>query len=272
MIDNQLQEELRERYNPDGSVLRKAQLRMLDMLTFLDEVCEENNLTYWLDSGTLLGAVRHGGFIPWDNDADICMPRKDMLKLEKILKGKKYSNSQFQLQCSSSDPGFFEFWDVLRDTKSEYLINKKIHQRRKFKGIQVDIFPVESSVDPKLQKTIKWLSSRIIGRLVDTVMPNWIINIPYCFINKLVIPCFRIKGKQSTADQIYYGYGLPFLKKYPKSCLNPIEKIKFEDRYFNAPFDYDTYLSALYGNWRELPSKDKRFQDSHTSNITFRED
>lgn len=123
MIDEKLQKELREQYNSDGSILRKAQLRMLDMLSFIDKVCEEHNLTYWMSGGTFLGAVRHGGFIPWDNDTDVCMPREDLLKLEKILKGKEYRDSQFQLQCASSDSGFFEHWDVLRDTKSEYLID-----------------------------------------------------------------------------------------------------------------------------------------------------
>jgi len=70
-------EELREKYNPDGSELRHAQLRMLEMLSFLDKVCTENKITYWIDDGTLLGAVRHGGFIPWDDDVDVAMPLDD---------------------------------------------------------------------------------------------------------------------------------------------------------------------------------------------------
>jgi lipopolysaccharide cholinephosphotransferase len=73
----QLSKELKERYNPEGSVLRKSQMRMLDMLVFIDKVCQENNLIYWIEGGTLLGAVRHDGFIPWDDDADLCMPYKD---------------------------------------------------------------------------------------------------------------------------------------------------------------------------------------------------
>ena len=68
MITDTLQNELRERYNPDGSILRKQQLRMLEMLQYIDFVCKKHNIRYWLCSGTLLGAVRHGGFIPWDDD------------------------------------------------------------------------------------------------------------------------------------------------------------------------------------------------------------
>ena len=73
MITDTLQNELRERYNPNGSTLRKQQLRMLEMLQYIDSVCKKHNIRYWLCSGTLLGAVRHGGFIPWDDDVDIEM-------------------------------------------------------------------------------------------------------------------------------------------------------------------------------------------------------
>ena len=76
---------LNEKYNPEGSQLRKAQLRMLELLVFIDEVCRKNDIPYWLDSGTLLGAMRHGGFIPWDDDADICILRSDAERLEKIM-------------------------------------------------------------------------------------------------------------------------------------------------------------------------------------------
>lgn len=86
MITDTLQNELRERYNPDGSILRKQQLRMLEMLQYIDFVCKKHNIRYWLCSGTLLGAVRHGGFIPWDDDVDIEMLREDYKRLVRILK------------------------------------------------------------------------------------------------------------------------------------------------------------------------------------------
>ena len=71
MIDEATHKALRAAYNPDGSDLRRHQLVMLDMLIWLDRLCVRHAIPYWLSSGTLLGAVRHGGFIPWDDDVDI---------------------------------------------------------------------------------------------------------------------------------------------------------------------------------------------------------
>ena len=85
MVNAQTQDILRQRYNPDNSQLRALQIRMLEILICIDQICQEHDIPYWLGSGTLLGAVRHGGFIPWDDDIDIELLRADYLKLIKIL-------------------------------------------------------------------------------------------------------------------------------------------------------------------------------------------
>jgi lipopolysaccharide cholinephosphotransferase len=77
-------EDLRK-YNPDGSELRKAQMRMLDILREVDKIFRRNNITYWVDAGTLLGTVRHHGFIPWDDDVDVSVPLKEYTKAREAL-------------------------------------------------------------------------------------------------------------------------------------------------------------------------------------------
>ena len=85
MIDIDIQQQLREQYNPDGSQLRLLQLRILDILKEFDAICKKYNIPYWLDSGTLLGAARHGGFIPWDDDIDVCILKKDQKRLRQAM-------------------------------------------------------------------------------------------------------------------------------------------------------------------------------------------
>lgn len=140
------EQELKEKYNPEGSVLRKMQLRMLDMLLYIDKVCKEQNIEWRLDSGNVLGAVRHGGFIPWDDDVDIVLTPKEFKKLVKYLKDNPHH--QFVLQDNETDKGFYSpNWAVLRDTKSEYIQNTYVHNARKYKGAQIDIFCYEVHVN-----------------------------------------------------------------------------------------------------------------------------
>ena len=78
-------EELKARFNPDGSLLRREQMVMLEMVTELDRICKKYNIQYFLYWGTLLGAIRHNGFIPWDDDLDVAVMRQDYKKLLKVL-------------------------------------------------------------------------------------------------------------------------------------------------------------------------------------------
>ena len=78
-------EELKARFNPEGSPLRLQQLRMKEMLKVLDGICRKHDIPYWIASGTLLGCMRHGGFIPWDDDLDVEMLRSDYKRLLRIL-------------------------------------------------------------------------------------------------------------------------------------------------------------------------------------------
>ncbi|OFL81855.1 MULTISPECIES: LicD family protein [Fusobacterium] len=117
--------------------LRKAQLVMKDILDFAVKICEENNIKYWLDCGTLLGAVRHGGFIPWDDDIDIVMSREDFEKFAKIFP--KYENEDYGYIDEHTDKVYHYYFSKVL-SKHHFNRDKSISYN---KGIYIDIFPMD---------------------------------------------------------------------------------------------------------------------------------
>lgn len=261
-------DELKEKYNPEGSSLRKGQLRMVEMLKFIDVFCRNNNLTYWLDCGTLLGAVRHGGFIPWDDDTDICMPLEDMLKFKKLMIHQNPSK-EFVLQCHETDSNYNRSqWIVLRDLKSEYMQDSNFHNGLRYKGLQIDIFPLEKDVPISLKKFADTIQLRFINRATQSEKKLYRMirpfrNCMWLFLNHFIIPVCRLFKKKNN----YYNmaYGIPFYHKRFIKDIYPLKKAKFEDSYFNVPNNVDSYLTNLYGDWRKIPSQIK----THKVEIVF---
>ena len=164
------QESLRQEYNPDGSVLRKAQLRLLDMAIYLQETAKKIGVPCRLDGGNVLGAMRHGGFIPWDDDIDMVVDYKDFKRLCDYLKA--HPHPQFVLQDNDTDPGVYKDWACLRDLKSENRSNvnqksadRRMHEAQKFRGLHVDIFPYEGNMIPWLQRLAAKLSVNVNTKL-----------------------------------------------------------------------------------------------------------
>ena len=128
----------------DKKILRKAQLIMLDELIEVDRICKKYNISYWLDSGTLLGAVRHKGFIPWDDDIDICMLQEDYEKFFSIAK--KELNDKYFLQVKETDEMTTSPYMKVRHRDS-ILIEENFTEKEKFhQGIFLDIFLMNSLI------------------------------------------------------------------------------------------------------------------------------
>lgn len=256
MIDKEQQDKLRAKYNPEGSDLRRAQKVMLDLLIFLDKICKENNLTYWLDSGTLLGAARHGGFIPWDDDTDVCMPREDARKLKKIM-GNNVFDNHIILQNQSNDWNYLNCsWMTLRDLNTEYIQDNNYHKALKYRGFQVDIFEVETGVTKRLRRILNIINFRMVLGLAirnNSSSIRFIANINARILCKLIIPICRLF--RSKKDDISYALGIPFFNIVPQNFVFPLRTIKFEDHLFNCPHDVDGYLKSLYNDWETIPSE-----------------
>lgn len=253
ILTEQLSEELKQKYNPEGSVLRKSQMRMLDMLIFIDKVCNENHLTYWIEGGTLLGSFRHNGFIPWDDDADLCMPYHDAEAFKKIMIERKY-DTDYVLQCHETDKGYFGSWYVLRDPKTEYLQNSKLHNKREFRGVQVDLFIVEDRVCAPFFSFLRQFQ-RLIDKplyIFDSLRFACFLSKPlYCIMHRILIPLFR---KISPVRNYYrMPYGSIWNYPLPKKSIYPLSRHCFEGYNLAVPGDAESYLEVLYEDWKQLP-------------------
>lgn len=256
------QADLRQTYNPDGSPLRRAQLRMLDMVDYLFDAADKAGVDIRIDGGNVLGAVRHSGFIPWDDDFDTVISRADYIKLCRYLK--EHPHPQFVLQTPETDPGSFVPWGRLRDLKSEYSNPYpadspmgRAFDAQHYKGVQIDIFPYEDYMIPWLQRlaakmacVVHFQLARRSLRLATTV---------YRLLHRVVYPCFRLIGRCfGRADCYMHAYGTWHYPQFPKDVLLPHRDITFEGRTYKGPADPVRFCALFYKDYMNLPPKDKR--------------
>ncbi|MBU1066157.1 LicD family protein, partial [bacterium] len=247
-------------YNGKGTKLRKAQLRILDILIEVDIICKKHNIQYWLDYGTLLGAVRHGGFIPWDDDLDISIPRKDYVKLCKLLMDELPENLVFQDE--TTDNNYFLKFAKVRDRNS--FLDDPIMRNRGIKehGLYIDIFPLEKLFSKKMKTFIEYIYGNVYRRYKKFYPSKWkyISGILLLLFAKCLIMIIRFLSFIIPTKKYFTGCGAPFYYQhtYYFKYIFPCQTIVFEGYTFNAPNDPHLYLQNIYGDYLKIPPKEKR--------------
>ena len=254
--------------------IKKVWTIQLDLIKVFDNICKLNNLRWYPMWGTLLGVIRHKGYIPWDDDVDIVMPRPDYDKFVEICNN--YITEPYYLQTTLTDSECFYMWVSLRN--SDTTGNRKTClSKKQNNGIGIDIMPLDGCQD-----TIwKYKLSRIPVRVI-TVLANTYVN---DFNNGLVARClrrvlrtigFNYKKVYQIAEKWNRKYSVEVYNKMAfRAHADPLTKViqrdmwdksdfettidmPFEYIQIPVPIGYDKILKQIYGHYMEFPPLDKR--------------
>ena len=248
-------------FNGEGTLLRKVQLRLLDILVEIDKICRRHNIQYWIDFGTLLGAVRHGGFIPWDDDVDISMPTADYQRFMEIAP--KELPEHLFLQTKKSDPSYRLLLNKVRDKNTFFITKFEDFTRDYNKGLYIDIFEVTPypKACPKLQKRILLWYQKVCHFYTvrqNVTLKNHLAALTFPFVKlglDVMWALLNISPKSRLGYEKHFSvYG----NSYTKDMVLPLKDIVFEGKTFLGPADPDRYLTSIYGDYMKIPPEDKR--------------
>lgn len=264
----------------DDITLKKLHGVELEILKEFIRICNNNNLKYFAVGGTLIGTIRHKGFIPWDDDIDIGMPRKDYDKFISIAT--KEMNEKYFIQPGHDYKNSWQPFTKIR--KKDTLADEKNIAHIDYpKGIFIDIFPFDNTnTNHSILFKIK---CNIIVTITDTIYYKWgakkideIRRKGLCrffslfsikFLKKIQLKLMTSKNNKETKYLVSYGGSYSMYKEtQPKDVFFPLKTKKFEGIDIKVPNKYDAYLREIYGDYMKLPPKEKRVNHS-MMNISF---
>lgn len=261
----------------------------LDILDDVANFCDSHNLRYYLCGGTLLGAIRHQGFIPWDDDIDIIMPRPDYIKFHSLY-NKRYRErkSFYRINSIFTDPNWYSTAAEIEDTRT-IRYNHTLSSKQE-RGISIDVFPMDGAPANEFRRRVFWLINNIGARIATLSFQSFTVS-----------RHFDDEDKRCKTLRKYLRTFIKFAAILPARCLKPlhlnkwvtdramkydidksqfigvstfphygyrecirnknflqIRKHIFEGKYYNIPMDYDTYLSNIYGDYMKPPSQKSR--------------
>ena len=249
-------------YNGEGTQLRKAQLRLLEILKEIDKVCKKHNITYWLDGGTMIGSARHKGFIPWDDDLDIAVFEEDYEPLLSILQ--QELPSQYHVEWPGNNKNFaMNFAKVVDSSTLIYQDDAEWTPRAGIMGLWVDIFPMTHGNRP-IRKIVEPLYGRCFRQIRNFETNKYKKILAYLLypVALMVLGLGKFASIFVSKDKYVNTYGTGNADTQNatrhRSWTIPTIDMEFEGGMFPMPCNYDAILTAMYGNYMQIPPKDKR--------------
>lgn len=248
------------------SKLHSAQLEIMDEI---HRICVKNGIEYFLDSGSALGAIRHNGFIPWDDDIDVGMLRGQYDKFINCCKTQL--SPGFVIQTRETDPGYNDFKTKIRKINTYFPETRS--NNFKYQGIFIDVFPFDFiSDDP--QKGIREIhKGRFLARCINNhrhgLESPSIVNRLFHYAQQLIpvsiwekrykIHCIKHNDRPTHSLTSYY-YKMANTKDllFDINMLTPVRLMPFEDRSYYVMENYDGYLKTMFGDYMALPPEEKR--------------
>lgn len=250
-----------------------------EILCDVDRYCRENDIPYYLSGGSCLGAVRHQGFIPWDDDVDIMLPRKDY---QRLIEGfSRAHTDRYRLSSLQTDPDWIRPYARIWDTRTQLI---QITSREKPMGVFIDVFPIDGLPAGKLARRLyfrrlkladilrsaarrkvflpheKWrLPKRILGLLVRPFGPRFFAQ----RLERLACRYDFDRSEYVAASMAVHYWDRECIER---SCMDRAVELQFGDRKFPAPIGYDRYLRNLYGDYMQIPPDAAEKGYSHLEN------
>lgn len=249
----------------------------LEMLKAVDSICKKHNLRYYAIGGTCLGAVRHKGFIPWDDDIDIGMPRTDYNRFLEIAK--EELDSDFFLQTYKSDKDYFFSYAKLRNSNTTF-IEESLKNLNLNHGIFIDIFPLDGignskfigMINAKIIKfyhyilCFKMIPEYRLGNFIGRYVKKLLSKISKYKINKKIEVISSKRNYDSSKYVVNYFGAYGWREIVPSFLFGEGVSLEFEDIEIKVPKHYDSYMTRIYGNYMQLPPPEKR-QNIHNATI-----
>lgn len=253
--------------------LRALQLKSLELALYFKDFCQRNNLLFYFCGGCCIGAVRHGGFIPWDDDVDVFMPREDYEKMKRLW-NQQADTARYVLECSDEHKVNHELFVTIRDAETTFIKPYQTHLDM-CHGVLLDILPLDGYPSSKMKRRMQvfWAllyslycsqvvpekhggSMRVLSKIALGMVPSKKMRYRIWKMAERKMTRYRIEDCDSITE-LCAGPG--YMKnRYPKSAFQSAVYKDFEGEQMPLPVGYDDYLRIAFGDYMQLPPKEKQ--------------